>query len=126
MTRNDFAVGQTVYLKTISLRKDCWNRERIVEATVISVGSKYITVTLNPENPNMWKFQFDINNDFTQKSNYSSEYKLFLSRQDILDYWQHEYLRVNIKETIDKCGRCISLDALKEIAQTLSIPVDYK
>ena len=122
MTRNDFIVGQTVYLKTITYLFDSWKRERIVKGVVSKVGRKYITVKYTP----FRECRFNIENDFRQETEYAIEYELFLTEQAVYDYWQQAYLRVEIGNLLARNGPKLQLRALKEAAQALGIPLDYK
>lgn len=129
MTRDDFSVGQTVYLKTISNWHDCWNREKILEATVTGIGRKYVTVAIGKD-ARGWECQFYIDEGFRQKTKYSPDYVLFLSKQDILDYWQSVYLRHSIEDELKKryghnqYRRGVTLQTLKNVATALGIPVE--
>lgn len=106
MHKNDFKVGQTVYLKTRRFGM-CWEREEIEEATIKTIGRKYITVAVSP-----WReYQTDT----------SPTYDLYLSRQDIYDYWQKEYLLWKICRELTMHGDAVDLYALKSIAQILHI-----
>ena len=78
MTRNDFVVGQTVYLKTISHLFDSWKKERIVKGVVSKISRKYITVKEGG-----WEYRFNIENDFRQETEYAIEYELFLTEQAV-------------------------------------------
>ena len=83
MHKNDFKVGPTVSLKTRRFGM-CWESEEIEEATIKTIGRKYITVAVSPYR----EYQFDIEENFREKSDTSPTYVLYLSRQDIYDYWQ--------------------------------------
>lgn len=78
MTKEDFKPGQTVYLLPIKYMAYEYRviEKRIKETKVLSVGRKYITVEYG-------KTKFDIGNEFREVTNYSIEYKLFLSKKDI-------------------------------------------
>lgn len=116
MHKNDFKVGQTVYLKTQSYGM-CWEKEKIEEATVKAIGRKYITVAVSP----CREYQFDIEGDFCEKTDTSPTYDLYLSRQDIYDYWQKEYLLWKICRELTTHGDAVDLYALKSMAQILHI-----
>ena len=78
MTKDDFKVGQTVYvLQILNFRKDLTTEERIKEAKVLSVGRKYITV-------DFWgSTKFDSTKNFKEKTQYSPSYALYLSKDQI-------------------------------------------
>ena len=116
MEKSDFKVGQTVFLKTRSYGM-CWEKERIEEATVQTIGRKYITVVTSP-----WReYQFDVEEDFREKTETSPTYELYLSKQDIYDYWQKEYLYRKICEELTRYKDTIDLYALRSMAQILHI-----
>lgn len=119
MTRNDFSVGQTVYLKSVSHLYRHWENERIIEARVTKIGRKYITVESD-----FREYQFAIDDEFEQKTEYNIEYELFLTEQAIRDYWQSAYLRWEISSALAQRGRDLSLGALKDVALALGIPLD--
>lgn len=79
MQKEDFTPGQTVYLLPVRFMGFDYLRieKRIIETTVLSVGRKYIKVKY------CGGIQFEIENDFREKTDYSIEYKLFLSKEDI-------------------------------------------
>ena len=127
MNKSDFHVGQIVYLKTCTNKGECWKYERILEGTVTKIGRKYITV-----DSNLFEEQFEIENNFRQKTEYSIDMALFLSKQDIYDYWQREYLKRELQKvfsygrvfTYEK--RNIDLESLIAIAKILEIPTTYE
>lgn len=120
MTRNDFMVGQTVYLKTISNLCEGWKNERIVTGVVTKVGRKYITV----QSGSYWEYRFNIDNDFRQETPYGAEYQLFLSEGAVHDYWQSVYLRFEIEKRLTGHKNKIGLRTLKSIAACLEIPLE--
>jgi len=80
MTKNNFKKGQTVYLKYIGDRRN-GTIGSIIEATVKSVGSKYITTIDGDFNTER---KFDVTNDFREYYNIGeSSYQLYLSKQQI-------------------------------------------
>lgn len=122
MTRDDFIVGQTVYLKTISHLFDSWKKEHIIKGVVSKVGRKYITVKVGLSR----EYRFNIENDFRQETEYGTEYKLFNTEQGVYDYWQQAYLRVEIGNLLARDGSKLQLRALKEAARALGIPLEYQ
>ena len=122
MTRSDFKVGQTVYLKTICHAFDCWENERLIEAVVTKIGRKYIHVSDGPYR----EYRFDINDNFRQVTAYTPSYRLYLSKQDIFDYWKRWYLIFNIKNVFSNTSMKLELEKIVEIAKILGIPLDHK
>lgn len=116
MKKSDFKVGQTAFLKTRSYGM-CWEKEKIEEATVKTIGRKYITVAVSP----CREYQFDIEGDFCEKTDCSPTYELYLSKQDIYDYWQREYLFWKIWRKLVAYRDTVDLYALKGMAQILHI-----
>ena len=116
MEKSDFKVGQTVYLKTRKFGM-CWESEEIEEATIKTIGRKYITVAVSP----YLEYQFDIEEDFCEKTDRSPTYELYLSKQDIYDYWQKEYLLWRIGRELMMHRDAVDLYALKSMAQILHI-----
>lgn len=78
MNKTDFKKGQTVFVKCVgnAYRK---NGDNVLEAIVKTVGSKYITVSLNSWND----VKFEIDRNFRQVADFSASYVLYLSREDI-------------------------------------------
>ena len=78
MKKEDFKPGQTVYLLPVRMMKWEYLRieKQIRETKVVTVGRKYITVEYG-------KTKFDNTNDFREVTNYSIEYRLYLSKEDI-------------------------------------------
>lgn len=116
MEKSDFKVGQTVFLKTRSYGM-CWEKEKIEEATVRTIGRKYITVVISPYR----EYQFDIEENFCEKTDRSPTYDLYLSKEDIYDYWQKEYLLWKIRQELTMYRDTVDLYALKSMAQILHI-----
>ena len=122
MKKSDFTKGQTVYLFIIAGSnahrdiKDKPFKERILPATVLSVGSKYITVR-----PDKWNFdevRFCVDKNFQQKYEAGgADYDLFLSEQDIYDCEESESIYYSIKNGFSswKNKGKYSLDQLSRI-----------
>lgn len=92
MKKEDFKPGQTVYLLPVKFMAYDYLRveKRIIETTVLSVGRKYITVKY------CGGIRFDINNDFREVTNYSIDYKLFLSKEDIKEDFKRKQMEERI------------------------------
>ena len=95
MKKEDFKVGQTVFLLEQRFTEFEFHRieRRIREVKVLTVGKKYITVDF------CGGMRFDMTNDFREVTDYSPTYRLYLSKEDI----QNEFKRkATIKEIQDK------------------------
>lgn len=96
MEKSDFRKGQTVFLLLIGNsaigRKTV--QERIVAATVASVGRKYITV----DRGFSYLVQFEIDRDFRQRTNYADDYALFLDEKEIYRCCERESMERNIRD----------------------------
>ena len=77
MTKDDFYVGRSVYvLQVLNCRRKPLE-ERITEVKVKTVGRKYIVV-------DFWgEMKFDISDNFRQVTQYSPNYRLYLTKEDI-------------------------------------------
>ena len=93
MKKEDFKAGQTVYLLPVRFMAYDYLmiEKQIIETTVLSVGRKYIKVNRFRDG-----IRFDINNDFREVTDYSIEYKLFLSKEDI----QADFKRRKMEERV--------------------------
>ncbi len=113
MNKSDFNKGQIVYLKYIGDRRYGVIGD-ILEATVKSVGSKYIT-TINGD----WNTErkFEIDNDFRESYTIGgSDYQLFLSRQQIEDENESTLIQDKLRKFIGSYGRIkLTLDQLRRI-----------
>ena len=91
MKKEDFKVGQTVYiLQILNFRNDATIEERIREVKVLSVGRKYVTV-------DFWgQMKFDATKDFREATHYSPSYQLYLSKEQILQ----EFHRYSMQQTV--------------------------
>lgn len=98
MKKSDFRKGQTVFLLRIgdSARGRKTVQERIVAATVASVGRKYITV----DRGFSYLVQFEIDRDFRQRTNYSPNYALFLDEKEIYRCCERESMERNIRDAL--------------------------
>lgn len=92
MKKEDFKPGQTVYLLPVRFMAFDYLRieKQIIETTVLSVGRKYIKVN------RCGGLQFEIENDFREKTDYAIQYKLYLSKEDI----KEDFKRRKMEERI--------------------------
>ena len=79
MEKKDFKPGQTVYLLPVRLQGFEFDaiQKQIIEATVLSVGRKYIACDFGRT------IKFDMTKEFREDTTYCVQYKLFLSKEDI-------------------------------------------
>ncbi len=93
MKKADFKPGQTVYVLPVKLMEFDYLRieKQIREATVLSVGRKYITVEC------FGKIRFDIANEFREATDYIVTYRLFLSKEDIKNEFKRRRMEERIK-----------------------------
>jgi hypothetical protein len=114
MKKEDFQPGQTVYLLPVRYIAPDYLRieKRIVEATVLSVGRKYITCDFGR------KIQFDISNNFTEVTSYSIDYKLFLSKEDIKVYFKRRKMEERVSTAFhfpNHVARKMTFDELETV-----------
>lgn len=114
MKKEDFKPGQTVYLLPVRLMAYDYLRieKSIIETKVVSVGRKYITVEC------FGKIQFYINNDFREVTNYSVDYKLFLSKEAIMDYFRRRKMEERISTAFhfpNHVARKMTFDELQTV-----------
>lgn len=126
MQKSDFKVGNTVWLKII----EGSNRARysninpndveswIVEATVENVGSKFISVKIRGTQI----VKFNIKNNFHQIYVCGgADYKLYLSKQDVLNDIESENIYQEIKNDFmaSRNHKKLSLEQLRKIKEIL-------
>ena len=113
MTKKDFAIGQTVYLKAINdnARYLKEGEVNIVEATVSKIGSVLLYVDYKGSS-----YKFRIQNNFRQSIDIGSPDWLLLLNIEQLEEEKKakEYTR-KIKSIFDYSDCEFSLDALKRI-----------
>lgn len=113
MKKEDFKPGQTVYLLPIKFMAYDFLRieKRIIETTVESVGRKYITVKYG-------KIKFDIANDFREVTNYSIDFKLYLSKGDIKEDFKRKQMEERIETAFhfpNHVARKMTFDELETV-----------
>lgn len=81
--KKDFTVGQIVFLKlTGNEARGKSDEKLIVEREVKSIGNKFVTVGYVGEEYGTVKIKLE---DGCEHSNYTSNYSLYLTKDDILD-----------------------------------------
>ncbi len=93
MKKGDFKPGQTVYVLPVRFMEFDYLRieKRIMEAKVLSVGRKYITVDFGRQ------LRFDMTNDFREATDYVVSYRLFLSKEDIKNELKRRQMEERVK-----------------------------
>ena len=128
MRERTFTKGQEVVLKIIigsneyrKLSKDANGKpdilKRLIFTTVKSIGKKYITVDYK-------NTKFDVENDYIEHSNYSSNYELFETAKDAINaelrdsYW-HKLIAItsytyNCPYTLEQLEKVLDILAVDE------------
>lgn len=108
MNKSDFKVGQIVYGKP-GVNESRRNKE-ILEGTIEKVGNKYIDVKFGYR-----EFKYYIE-DLKQKTEYTTDFYLYLNKQEIQDEEESSLLTKDIKRKFDGWGKIdLSLDQLRRI-----------
>lgn len=115
MNLKDFKVGQEVWLRPVNngLR---FYKCSLLKATVIKVGRIYLTVEYNNR-----KIQFDAEYNFTQKTDYSPDYKLYISKEDAVRDMNNsiEYGQLAQKLSSFNEWRSLSLDQMRRVKEII-------
>ena len=99
-------VGQKVYLRSSGLS---WNKFGIAEATVTKVGKKYFETDHNGRD------RVVIETLDQDGRGYSSQYKVYLTRQEIEDEDETNKLRGILRKVFDYPQSEITLDQLRRV-----------
>ena len=110
--------GQIVFVKTIGYNSNR-NDVGIIKSVIVSVGKKYFT--LEPFDENGLSRSYYFRNKFSledmrEVSNYSSNYKVYLSEKEIQD----EIDRPSVKLKIDIHLSELTTDELREVLELLT------
>jgi len=106
-------VGDTVYLKPNELGNAYRRDKSVKEDVVIKVGRKYVEL----EKYGTYEIESG-----RQKTKYSADYQMWLSRHDLEQHLLSEQLKSDIKNSIPKYGVWdISIEKLKAIADIIGI-----
>lgn len=122
MKKEDFKVGQTVYLLAIEYERFEFHRieRRIKEVKVLTVGRKYITVNLGGG------MRFDITNEFREVTNHSPTYRLYLSKEDIQREFKRKETIKEIQEKVKYGGGLLNRMTEEDLQTILTIIRKYK
>lgn len=122
----NLTVGQHVWVKRIGNearhldhKKDATIEDYISEAQVTSVARKYFT--LKSESLYLGRSRFCIDDGLEDGKGYSSGYRVYLNKQEILDEEESKNLHLEIREKYFGLGRGpIALEKLRAIKDILS------
>lgn len=119
MNIKDFKVGQTVYVELTGNASRGKTAEQCIEEwEIVSVGRKYVKAN---EIGKTWKDatfeQRESDGRFVQKTNYSPDYILYLTRQEIEDKHEKTRLYQEISEVFRGYGESkkLTLEQLRKI-----------
>lgn len=118
MKKEDFCKGQTVFLRENDgrLHGKTW----IVEATVVSVGRRYVTVKVYNQN-----VRFDIEDDFRQVTEYNPRYVLYLSKEMIEEEDRRREKDLRFFRLTRESGRIPFVFSEEDLDKVLSILEKY-
>ena len=102
--------GQTVYVKKCGYNVKKY-QEEIIKCKILTLGSKYFTLeTFDGEKPWFSRTKFSIK-DMCEESQYTTEYKVYLTEKEITDEQETPIIREKIKLLTNK----LTTDQIKEI-----------
>ncbi|WP_236583363.1 MULTISPECIES: beta barrel domain-containing protein [Bacillus amyloliquefaciens group] len=112
-------VGSTVYLKPIN-NAARYGRKDILEKVVLKKGRKYFYVgnTGDTETRRMFKFSLE---DMTEVTEYSPDWEVYLSKQEIIDKEEKEKLKLEISSVFNRWSTAdLTLDQLRRVHEIIS------
>ncbi|WP_413154934.1 hypothetical protein [Bacillus subtilis] len=112
-------VGSTVYLKPIN-NAARYGRKDILEKVVLKKGRKYFYVgnTGETETRRMFKFSLE---DMKEVTEYSPDWELYLSKQEIIDKEEKKKLMSDIRSVFDRWSTAdLTLDQLRRVHEIIS------
>jgi len=112
-------VGSTVYLKPIN-NAARYGRKDILEKVVLKKGRKYFYVgnTGETETRRMFKFSLE---DMREVTEYSPDWELYLSKQEIIDKEEKKKLMFDIRSVFDRWSTAdLTLDQLRRVHEIIS------
>lgn len=106
--------GQTVYLRPTEMGNAYRRDKSIKEATIKKVGSKYVFL-----DGNYGKYDKETREEAT---NYSSDYIMYLDKQEAVDYIEHRDLSFKIRQKLMLLQTIpVDLEKIKKIAELLGL-----
>ena len=121
MKKEDFKVGQTVYLLGQRFAEFDYHRieRRIKEVKVLTVGRRYITTDF------CGGMRFDITNEFRQDTPYTPTYSLYLSKEDIQREFKRKEIIKEVQEKMKHCGGLLKRMTEEDLQTMLNIIRKY-
>lgn len=121
MKKEDFKVGQTVYLLDHRWKEFEYHiiERRIKEVKVLTVGRRYITTDF------CGGMRFDITNEFRQDTQYTPTYSLYLSKEDIQREFKKKKAIKEIQEKITYGGGLLKRMTEEDLKTILTIIRKY-
>ncbi|MFV4887538.1 hypothetical protein RY279_19035 [Bacillus velezensis] len=119
MNNEQIKVGIPVFLKPVNDAAR-YGRKDVLEKTVLKIGKKYFYVgdTGETETRRMFKFSLE---DMTQATEYSADWELYLSKQEVIDEEEKERLIFEIRSVFNRWSSVdLTLDQLRRIHAVIS------
>jgi predicted metal-dependent phosphotriesterase family hydrolase len=95
MNKEDFKVGQQVFVLSTSRRYTVNGGRTVIECTVKSIGRKYLVVSRDGYSDS-WDIKFDMTDDFREATDYAVYNHLYLTEQEILDEMRRDRLILKV------------------------------
>ncbi|MGV4321238.1 beta barrel domain-containing protein [Bacillus mojavensis] len=112
-------VGVEVFLKPTERRGRTITDDDILERTILKVGRKYFHVGIK-EKPDHRMIKFEIDG-LMQATDYSPDWEVYFSKQDIFDEEKRKDLLFNIRSKFNRyVTNDLSLDQLKRINEIIN------
>ena len=112
---DDMKIGDKVWVKSTG-RTYKWDKKEYI---ITKIGRKYLEVNMEGYS-DAFAIKFDMSNDFRHATNYSPDYILYFSLQDILDEEEYNLLLGNIRKLFGTYGKCkLSLEQLRQIDEII-------
>lgn len=91
----------------------------IIEVTVKSVNKKYVTVVTEHGT----EIKFDVTNDYKEKTNYSANYEIYDTKENVMKKQRHDMLWDKVRKLIayDYKGNDFTLEQVEAVAKILNI-----
>lgn len=110
-------VGDKVYLNPYGNKAGYGNKE-IREYEIKKIGRKYFEVWKDKSEISIIKFHLD---NFRQVTNYTPDWRLYFSKQEILDEQEYNQLLEEVTEVFRHYGKPnLSLEQLRKIKDIIS------